>query len=274
MLEQLRSATIQQMSLRLFIDEVGNSDLDSAATDPNVRYLALTGLIMTRSAHDNIVTPRLDAVKALIPGHERDNPLILHRREIVRREGRFAPLRDPAVSLAFDNGLIDLLHTSPYLVITVQIDKKLHWETYGVWHFDPYHYCLRCLVERYILYLRRHDRQGDVAIEPRYKKADKKLKISFERIYHGGTEHVTARIVQAHLLSRDIQFFQKSANIAGLQIADIAAHPSARHMRFARDQITTPNDFGGRIASILVERRYARNPKTMEIDGWGTKWLP
>lgn len=116
--------------------------------------------------------------------------------------------------------------------------------------------------------------RGDVVIEPRFKKADKKLKASFERIYDGGTENIPARIVQETLLSKDIQFFPKAANVAGLQIADILAHPSARRMRFERDGMPLPDDFGSAVAQILVDRRYARNPKTHAIVGWGTKWLP
>jgi len=262
------------MGLRLFIDEVGNSDLDNASTDPNVRFLSLTGILTSREAHDRIVSMQLEAVKALIPGHSTGNPIVFHRREILRREGRFAPLRDPNIGAEFNDALLAMVEFSPYLAITVQIDKKLHFQNYGVWHFDPYHYCLRCLVERYILYMRRHGKTGDVVIEPRYKKADKKLKASFERIYTSGTENIPARIVQSHLTSKEIHFSSKSDNLAGVQFADLIAHPSARYMRFKRDGIPQPNDFGGRIADVLVRRRYARNPRTMEIDGYGTKWLP
>ena len=262
------------MDLRLYIDEVGNADLDSAATDPNVRYLALTGIMTIREHHDRIIGGKLDSVKSLIPAPPTGSPLIFHRREIMRREGPYAALRNPEVAKAFDASLLDALHTSPYLAITIQIDKRAHWEAYGAWHFDPYHYCLRCLVERYILYMRRHGRKGDVVIEPRFKKADKKLKASFERIYKEGTENIPARIVQSHLLSKDIQFFPKASNVAGLQIADLLAHPSARWMRFERDGLLHPCDFGARIAQILVDRRYARNPQSGQIDGWGSKWLP
>lgn len=262
------------MTLRLYIDEVGNADLASASTDPNVRYLALTGVYTTREWHDRIISSALDRAKAFLPPPSTGGPLVLHRREILRREGPFASLRDPDIGSRFDATILELLRSAPYLAITVQIDKKAHWETYGAWHFDPYHYCLRCLIERYVLYLRRHEKRGDVAIEPRFKKADKKLKASFQRIYETGTENIPGRVVQAHLISKDIQFFAKKSNVAGLQIADLLAHPSARHMRFAKNGEAMPNDFGAQIAQILVDRRYARNPQTHQIDGWGTKWLP
>jgi Protein of unknown function (DUF3800) len=253
---------------------VGNSDLKGAANDPNVRYLALTGVLAYRRHHDNTICAGIERVKQILPSHTPHDPVLLHRREIVRREGHFAVLHDEEIANEFNRALLHFLESAPYLAITVQIDKLLHLRNYDVWHFDPYHYCLRCLIERYVLYLRRHNKLGDVVIEPRYKKADKALKLSFAHIYEHGTEHLPRSVIQAHLLSKDIQFFQKSANIAGLQIADLLGHPSARRMRFERDGIPAPKDFGELIAGILVRRRYVRNPATSQISGWGQKWLP
>jgi hypothetical protein len=124
------------------------------------------------------------------------------------------------------------------------------------------------------MYLKYYGFKGDVMVEARFAKADKKLKASFERIYKHGTENVSAPAFQAVLLSKDIQMKPKSANVAGLQIADLIAHPSARSMRFERDGIAVPDDFGGKIVDILLTRRYRRHPKTHKINGFGRKWLP
>jgi hypothetical protein len=262
------------MDLRLYIDEVGNGDLKGAATDPNIRYLSLTGVVAIREQHDRVLCGRMDSVKGLLPAHSTANPVLLHRREIVRREGVFGALGDEALATTFNAALLAMFREVPYLAITVQIDKLAHLATYGVWHFDPYHYCMRCLLERYVLYLRRHGWTGDVVVEPRNKKVDKKLKASFERTYREGTENIPGAIFQKHLLSKDVAFFGKKANVAGLQLADLLAHPSARAMRFERDGIEPPNDFGTKVVEILVDSRYARHPSTKLIDGYGTKWLP
>lgn len=111
-------------------------------------------------------------------------------------------------------------------------------------------------------------------VEPRNKKVDKKLKASFERTYRDGTENIPGAVFQERLLSKDVMFFGKRSNVAGLQLADLLAHPSARGMRFERDAIPAPADFGSKVVEILVDSRYARNPKTKLIDGYGTKWLP
>jgi len=262
------------MVMRLYIDEVGNSDLKGASADPNVRYLALTGVMTRCDLHDRRLTPALENLKRHFPTTASAPPLNFHRRDIMRREGPFAALRDPAVLERFNDELADFVKVQPYLVTTVQIDKKQHMDLYGVWQYDPYHYCLRCLIERYVLYLNRHDLQGDVVIEPRFKKADKRLKTSFERIYNHGTEHLPPEVIQRRLLSKDIGFFDKRANVAGLQLADLLAHPSARHMRFERDGVDPPSDYGARLADILVGWKYARHPRTLKVKGWGTKWLP
>jgi hypothetical protein len=259
------------MTCRLFIDEVGNGDLQGSATNDNVRYLSLTGILTKTYLHDNAIQPAMDDLKQDVFGRVN---IVLHRREIVRREGPFTVLKDQEKSNEFDLGILRLVNESPYLAMTVTIDKREHLNKYGVWRFDPYHYCLRCLVERYVSWLRRNDLRGDVAIEPRFPKADKKVKNSFRLIYDGGSENVPSTLMQRHLLSHDIIFIGKQHNIAGMQLCDLLAHPSCRSMRFERDGREEPRDFGSMIVEILMERRYARHPTSKIVEGWGRKWLP
>lgn len=263
------------MTFRLFIDEVGNADLRGAANDDNVRYLSLTGILTTDECHKHRITPAFQELKDILKrGDDSAEPVILHRREIVRRDGIFARLRDPEISQEFDRKLLVAIDNLPYRAMTVQIDKREHLEKYQMWHFDPYHYCLNCLVERFVLYLRRHRSEGLVIIEPRSKFADKKLKNSFAHIFKFGTEHVSADSVQQALISKDIHFYPKKSDVAGLQLADMIAHPSARYMRFEKAGMEAPSDMGSQITEILLRHRYLRNPTNGVINGWGTKWLP
>jgi hypothetical protein len=259
------------MTCRLFIDEVGNGDLRGSATDDNVRYLSLTGIITTLHLHDQTIRPAFDDLKTDVFG---TTEVIFHRREIMKRQGQFTILRDDDIKRVFDWGILTLVRECPYLAITVTIDKRDHLDKYGVWHFDPYHYCLRCLVERYVLWLRRHDQRGDIAIEPRFRKADKKVKNSFRLIYERGTEHISAPIMQAYLISHDIKFIGKVHNIPGMQLCDLIAHPSYRSMKFEKQGLAEPQDFGNDIVQMLTDRHYARHPKSHQISGWGRKWLP
>lgn len=262
------------MACRLFIDEVGNGDLNGAAEDPNIRYLSLTGIVMKRRPHDRLLQPAIENLKAVHCEEIGDKPCILHRREIMRAEGCFRPLADPEKRAAFNADVLQILADQPYLAITVIIDKKQHLETYEVWRFDPYHYCMTCLVERYTRWMNRNGLTGDVIAEARFKKVDKKLKASFNRLYRLGSDQMTAAAIQAPLLSSDLGLFPKSANVAGLQLCDLIAYPSAKYLRKQRLGEEQPQDFGGQVADILVKAKYARNPWTLVIDGWGTKWLP
>ncbi|MGE0766598.1 MAG: DUF3800 domain-containing protein [Hyphomicrobiaceae bacterium] len=263
------------MRCRLYIDEVGNSDLHGSRTDDNIRYLSLTGVIAILSHHDRLIQPALDALKEEYFGHTKQSPIILHRKEIINQKGPFRILKDDTdLAERFSSQLLGLLETLPYLAITVTIDKRAHLEKYEQWHFDPYHYCVRCIVERYVMWLRRHSFHGDVAAEPRFPKVDKKLKASFTKSYEDGTEHIPAKIVQAHLTSREIKMFPKAANSAGLQLADMIAHPSFRAMKMAKTGEAPKSDYGSKIEDVLVRRRYARDPTSGAIDGWGRKWLP
>lgn len=259
--------------MRLYIDEVGNSDLRGASTDPNIQFLSLTAITVKRALHEAQFVPQIEHLKRHFPDHSQSTPVILHRREIMRKEGPFSVLRDPDLEATFNDELEATLGRLPFLVNTVQIDKKAHLEKYRVWQFEPYHYCLCCIVERYVLFLETHNLTGDVVIEPRNKKSDKKLKDSFRRIYTSGTDNISAGRIQARLLSHDIGFFAKAANVAGLQVADILAHPSARYMRFKRDNLDHPDDYGTRLAELLVRSKYSRSPRG-KITGWGLKWLP
>lgn len=259
------------MVCRLFIDEVGNGDLKGAAHDDNARFLSLTGILTKQDIHDQSFQPAvLDFKKELLGS----DAIILHRREIMRREGAFTVLRDDKLRALFDTRLLLLIRELPYIVSTVTIDKREHLNTYKVWQFQPYHYCLRCLIERYVLWLARHGTSGDVAIEPRTPKADEQVKNSFELIYKHGTQHVAGTTIQKHLTSREIKFFSKARNIAAMQLCDLVAHPSYRYAKLKKFNQSVPKDFGSAVVSILLERKYARHPKSKKIEGWGLKWLP
>lgn len=261
------------MRCRLYIDEVGNGDLSGNSNNINQRYLSLTGLITRIVFYNKRFTPDVVAFKQDIFGRN-DVPIILHRREIVRREGAFSILVDERIRERFDAGLLQLFEKLPYLASTITIDKNEHVRLYGDWTRDPYHYCLEALVERYVLWMRRNNYVGDVAIEARGKQPDKLVKAAFQGIYDRGTENIPYKIVQKHLTSKEIKFMQKSDDCPAMQIVDLIAHPSFRGMKFERDNVPHPDDYGAKVVEILEKWKYARHPTTFIKTGWGKKWLP
>jgi hypothetical protein len=259
------------MTCRLYIDEVGNDDTKS----PTERFLSLTGIITKKRGHDNHITPAIEQLKADLFGHSPpENVVILHRREIVRKEPPFARLWDNEINKIWEDRLLKLIEELPYIVITVMIDKQEHTEKYPVWQFNPYHYCMRALIERYVLWLNSKKLTGDVVAEPRFKKQDKKLKKSFSYIYDHGTEHIPAATIQRCLTSREIKFEAKSANVCGLQLVEMIAHPSHQSLKAEYTGVPMTARFGLKVVEVLMRARYRRKPNTQFIDGWGRKRLP
>lgn len=165
---------------RIYIDEVGNSDLKSS-DNPNHRYLSLTGVIFELSYVKKHLTPLLETLKQNYFDSHPDEPIILHRKEMVNKKHPFKSLRNHQLELMFNSELLELLNSLDYSIITVLIDKYEHKQQYNVWTYDPYHYCLAVMIERYYRFLYKKYRVGDVMIESRGGSEDKRLKKSYTK---------------------------------------------------------------------------------------------
>src|SRR5262245_39268250 len=215
---------------RLFFDETGNGDLHAARKDPNQRYLSLTGIVIRQDFHDNYTTRRLARLKTDIFGNSQ---LVLHRREIMSREGAFAALNDNHLRAQFDARFAALVAEVPAPTFTVSIDKQEHLEKYKVWQFSPYHYVLTCLLERFVLWLNRTGNVSDAMGEARNPTHDAQLRRAFRYFHKHGTS-VKPAVIQRCLTSKELRLESKKANITGLQIADLLAHPAHRSYKFAK----------------------------------------
>lgn len=260
------------MKYRLYIDEVGNSDL-KASQNPNHRYLNLTGILIDLDHVRDVIFPETEQLKQAFFNSHPDEPIILHRRELVRRLKPFQALNNPELRAKFDEALLDRLTNWNYHVISVTIDKLEHQNQYEVWRYHPYHYCLHILLERYVMFLENEQCVGDVMAESRGGREDRKLKESFTRTYDNGTSYVVKERFQDVLTSKQLKLKNKKSNIAGLQLADLLAHPCNKSIIASRNNQKQPEDFGGKIIDILSKSKYLRNPRNGKIEGWGKKWL-
>jgi len=222
---------------------------------------------------DRTVFPKLEKLKRRYFQSHADEPIILHRKEIINQKYPFHSLRDEKTRMAFDHDLLELLDELEYTVLTVVIDKLEHKTRYSLWQQDPYHYSLRVLLERYVLLLKESGMAGDVMAESRGGKEDMRLKKSYERVIREGTEYMNSQMFEKCLTSRQLKVKQKSNNIAGLQIADLVAHPSFKATSARQNRQSLSLNFGGSIALILEKKKYYRSPSG-KINGWGRKWLP
>lgn len=247
------------MKYRMYVDEVGNPDLESS-DNPNHRFLSLTGVILELGYVERALFPQMESLKAQYFGSHPDEPVILHRKEIINARPPFRALADVAVRARFDAELLRLLADWDYTAITVCLDKKRHKETYTTWRYDPYHYCLAVLLERFVFFLGRNNARGDVMAESRGGREDRRLKDSFTRLWQRGTEYVDPQQFQERLTSRQLKVKTKANNIAGLQLADLIAHPSRHEILHENNLVPNPPaPFGARIVGIL-QQKYDQRP--------------
>jgi len=217
------------MKHRLYVDEVGNPDLKSS-DNPDHRYLSLTGVIFELDYVKDVLNPELEKIKKDFFGSHPDDPIILHRKELLHKSPPFSALQNPAIEKNFNGAILKSLSDWEYTVISVLIDKKEHSERYSTWKFDPYHYCQEILAERFRLFLDIHRSHGDVMFESRGGKEDMRLKRSYRRIMENGTNHLLAENISPFFTSRELKVKPKTANISGLQIADLLAHAARRYL--------------------------------------------
>jgi len=243
-----------------------------SSSDPNERYLGLTGVLMNVEYSERGFADAMNKIKLEIFGR---SDFSLHRREILNRKPEpFTALKEDAKRQQFDGLILGLMENSKYRVFTVVIDKREHRAKYAVWQFQPYHYCMTVLLERYVRCLDRINATGDVLAESRGKKENKQLSKAYRRIYERGTDHVPDRLFKARLTSTEIKLKPKAENIAGLQLADLIASPSCRELicRQTKQQMTA--EFGQKVVDILYRKKYLRSIYDGHVAGWGTKWLP
>jgi hypothetical protein len=181
-------------------------------------------------------------------------------------------LKDETVEKAFNAELINYFKNWQYTVISVVIDKYEHSQRYQIWRHDPYHYCLEIIMERYHRFLLDTEAIGDVMVESRGSKEDLRLKKSYHKLYVEGTSYISADMLQQTFTSAQLKVKPKTANISGLQIADLLAFPARRYIlkyydKLKDDRITFNED----IIEILKDKFYKRGNK---VEGYGFKLLP
>jgi hypothetical protein len=256
---------------RIYIDEVGNNDLETS-DNPNHRYLSLTGLIFELNYVKDVVTPSIEKLKQKYFSYHPDEPVILHRKELVNKKYPFNSLKNIKIEEEFNSEFLSLLSILDYVVVSVLIDKKEHKVKYQTWKYDPYHYCMEILLERFFFFLESVDSLGDVMVESRGGKEDMRLKKSYSRIFENGTQFIDAERLQKRLTSKELKVKPKMLNVSCLQLADLIAHPSRRFMfrKYGIDE-GKAFAFGDKIIEV-IEKKYYKG--RTGIEGYGIKLLP
>lgn len=253
---------------RLFLDEAGDH-WSTHSSSIGKRYLGLVGVIFDDIPHAKFSADLEALKKKHCASHCPATPVILHREDILNKRGAFCAFQDQAKREAFDNDILELIKGTSFTLISVVIDKVAHGSKKYRKLTHPYHYALLAMLERYCGRLDHFTIRGDVMAESRGKAEYKALKLEYKRIYTEGGYYLSTSQIQRTLTSREIKIKKKDANIAGLQLADLLAHPATRDvlMAYAR----TPN-LGSPFAEQLMQTvrpNYNANAYRGRIKGYG-----
>lgn len=238
------------------------------------RYLSLTGCIISAEYYRTVFQPKFEELKQKHFPHNPDEPVILHRKDIINRKGPFWRLRDSVYEKSFNESLLLYLNQMEYTLITVVIDKKAHIERYEHFAYHPYHFCLAAMLERYCGLLHFYSAQGDVMAESRGGAEDRQLKDAYRYVHHSGTQYRKSDFFQNVLTSGEIKLKTKAANIAGLQIADLLAYPLKQEILIEDNRICQSDGevFGQKLCDE-VQDKYNKQQYSGKVYGYGKVFI-
>lgn len=209
---------------RLYIDESGDHVFQKT-DETSHRFLCLLG-VWFQNPDYLVFHDQMESLKQKYFHHHPDQPVILHREDIINARKSFKAFQNEEIRQEFDNSLLSIIHNANFSMVAVVIDKASLRTLFGDSAAHPYHLGLGFLLQRYTGFLNHINRIGDVMAETRGKEEDLLLEQSYNRVFEHGIWGITsAASFQSALSSKQIKMRSKSANISGLQLADIFAHP-------------------------------------------------
>ncbi|MGO4135033.1 DUF3800 domain-containing protein [Rhizobium brockwellii] len=239
----------------VYVDESGDHGMENI--NPENPVFALVFCIFSKEAYRAEVVPKAQAIKFRFWGHD---CVVLHGHEIRKARGEFNILLNPNTRQDFIVEINRFIGDLPVTIIAAAIDKKRHKAKYA-YPANPYEIALAFCMERLQYWLTEHG-QGDdklthIIVEKRGKPEDDALELEFRRIAAGAN-------AKGKMPNLDIRFMDKKHNSTGLQVADLLAHPIARHV-IKPDQ---PNR-----AYELIESKFRKSGRG-QIHGYGLKIFP
>jgi len=258
---------------RLYLDESGDHVFRDTGELAH-RYLCLLGCWFRNpdylKFHDAI-----EGLKSEYLPHHPDDPVILHREDMINARKAFKNLRDAAERSRFDDALLEVIKAAEFKVVAVVIDKQELRRVHGAAAAHPYHLGLGFLLQRFAGYLNHINRVGDVLGESRGGKEDRLLKESYSRVFERGVWGITrSSAFQTALTSAELKLKPKGANIAGLQLADLLGHPVKQWVLSQFGAMADePAPFAQRLIGA-IEGKFNRHLYDGRLAGYGAVLFP
>jgi hypothetical protein len=203
-----------------FIDECGSASL--ARIDPDFPLFLTATLVISRKDYVEQVLPTIGRLKLRFWSHEGVN---LHSRDIRKAIGDFSFMLVPEMRRAMHEEINQLMSLD-YRLFIAAIDKRQLIARHGDDAPNPYDLALQLSFEGIVEHMTNLGvSEIPFVAESRGTSEDNQLSAAFLRILRGLRSPDASHPVRPSLCFR-----RKTDNIAGLQMADLAAYPFARHL--------------------------------------------
>ena len=204
----------------IFADESGDHGLTSINLENPIFVLAFC--VFKKIDYISTVKQVITKLKLDFWGHDL---AILHNHEIRKSKGEFSFLFNEDIRLKFLSELNKAIESIPFSVIAAAIDKRNVKRDHPN-SDNPYLIALGFCLEHTYAFLKDKNQLKHlthIVVECRGKIEDQGLEFAFRRISDQASQ-------QGEHYPFDIKFADKKTNSCGLQIADLVAHPIARHV--------------------------------------------
>lgn len=114
---------------RLYLDESGDHVFREVMEPPH-RFFCLLGCWFQNPDYLKF-HEALEGLKTRLLPHHPDDPVILHREDMLNARKAFKALRDPAVRAEWDTALMKMIGHAEFRVVAVVIDKLELRNDYG-----------------------------------------------------------------------------------------------------------------------------------------------
>ena len=200
----------------VFRDESGTADLRD---DPYFPVFAVAMCMFEEGAYRDVAVPMFEELKLR---HFGRRDVVLHERDIRRREKEFAALGAGPRRAAFFEDLTDAMRAAPARIVAAVIDKSSRQSRLPE-IFDPYPLCAEIGLDLILNEVKSTGGElAEIVFESRGKREDAKLREEVAAYLR-----VAYRTLDAHPM---LEFAKKDAALTGLEMADLAAYPIARQI--------------------------------------------
>jgi hypothetical protein len=111
--------------------------------------------------------------------------------------------------------------------------------------------------------------RGDLAAESRGGSEDREFKKAYRDFFSQGSYNLSSSLCRATLTSKEAKLKKKHENIAGLQLADLLAHPGGRATLTHFGRLPTQAGQFSQALCAALQPKYNRRFDTGAIGGYG-----